>query len=381
LDDVPMPDLVRLFVAAGELSGDHLGADLVRRMRRRTELELTGIGGPELAEEGLQSLFPMSDLAVMGIVDVIARFPLLWWRMHQTVNAILRGKPDVVVLIDSQVFSAAVARGVRKRSYRQPMFLYVAPSVWAFRPERAKPLKGLFDEILAIYHFEPQVLRDLDGPPATYVGHPALERSVMRREVPERGPLLLLPGSREGELRRHLPLMAEIASAFAAHPRVSEIILPTPASQAARVMQAVSNWRVPVRVTSGVAEKNAAFAEAVAAAAAAGTVTLELALTGVPMTVTYVGDTAQYRRWLSVNRPFTALPNILARKRIVPDGVVVTPNSQEMIGELRALLDDPDAGAKQVSEFSDLASLMAVGVTDPAERVLARLPQRLSGGT
>jgi lipid-A-disaccharide synthase len=370
-----------MFVVAGELSGDHLGADLVRRMRRKVQLNLAGIGGPELSQEGLHSLFPMSDLAVMGIVDVAARLPLLWWRVHQTVNAILRGTPDVVVLIDSQVFSATVAKRVRKAGYRGPMLLYVAPSVWAFRPERAGRLRGVFDEILAIYHFEPQVLRDLGGPPTTYVGHPALERSVFRPSVPERGPLLLLPGSRAGELNRHLPLMAKIAKAFANHPRVTALILPTPSSEVARVRQAVSRWSVRTRVIASPDEKRAAFGEAVAAMAAAGTATLELALAGVPMTVTYVGDGPQYRRWLSVDRPFTALPNILARKAIVPDGVVVTPDTDATIADIRILLDDPVAATNQVREFAALFELMSVGVTDPADRVLARLPQRLLSGT
>ncbi len=375
-----MNDPVRLFVAAGELSGDHLGADLVRRMRRQTPVAISGVGGPELTAEGLRSLFPMRDLSVMGIVDVVVRFPLLWWRVRQTIRAILREKPDVVVLIDSQLFSATVARRVRQRGYRRPMLLYVAPSVWAFQPERAKALNGLFDEILAIYHFEPQVLHDLGGPPTSYVGHPALERVASRPSAPERGSLLLLPGSREGELRRHLPLMAEVAKAFGAHARVARIVLPTPSSERARVERTVATWAAPITVVSGEQEKKAAFADAVVAVAAAGTVTLELALAGVPMVVTYVGDGPQYRRWLSVDRPFTALPNILARKRIVADGVVTTPDTAKIIAEARRLLDQPDAAATQLREFAALAKLMREGVSDPAERVLAHLPQRLDSG-
>ncbi|HWA18263.1 MAG TPA: lipid-A-disaccharide synthase [Devosia sp.] len=376
-----MAEPVRIFVGAGELSGDHLGADLVRRLRRRVGLDLSGIGGPELSEEGLHSLFPMSDLAVMGIVDVAARFPLLWWRVRQTVNSIMHGRPDVVVLIDSQVFSATVAKRVRKAGYRGPVLLYVAPSVWAFRPQRARIIRNYFDEILAIYHFEPQILRDLGGPTTTYVGHPALERSAIRPRVPERGPLLLLPGSRAGELRRHLPLMAEIAKAFVAHPRVSELVLPTPTSELAHVEGVTSRWTAPVRVVSDTVAKKAAFAEAIAAAATAGTVTLELALAGVPMAVTYVSDRPQYRRWLSIDRPFTALPNILARRRVVPDGVVTSADPKTMIAEIRRLLEDRATASEQVRQFVELAKLMSSNVTDPAERVLAHLPQRLLSGT
>jgi lipid-A-disaccharide synthase len=380
-DVARVTDPVRLFVVAGELSGDLLGAHLVGALQKKVGVELSGVGGPELEAEGLRSLFPMRDLAVMGIADVVARFPLLWWRVRQTVDAIIRSRPDIVVMIDSQLFASTVAQRVRKAGYRGPMILYVAPSVWAFRPERARDLVGLFDEILAIYHFEPKVLSDLGGPPTTYVGHPALGRYSMREGTPAKGPLLLLPGSRAGELRRHLPLMAGIAEALSAHPRVSELVLPTPSIEADKVRAAAAYWPVPVRVVTDAAEKAQAFRDAVAAAAAAGTVTLELALSGVPMAVTYVGDRQQVRRWLSVDRPFTALPNILGQKRIVFDGVVEKPNADEMIAELRRLLDRPELASRQVEEFAAMARLMAIGVVDPSERVLAHLPQRLSMGT
>jgi lipid-A-disaccharide synthase len=182
-------------------------------------------------------------------------------------------------------------------------------------------------------------------------------------------------------LRRHLPLMAGIAEALSAHPRVSELVLPTPSIEADKVRAAAAYWPVPVRVVTDAAEKAQAFRDAVAAAAAAGTVTLELALSGVPMAVTYVGDRQQVRRWLSVDRPFTALPNILGQKRIVFDGVVEKPNADEMIAELRRLLDRPELASRQVEEFAAMARLMAIGVVDPSERVLAHLPQRLSMGT
>jgi lipid-A-disaccharide synthase len=376
-----MTDTLRIFVAAGELSGDLLGADLVRRLRTRGEIELSGIGGPNLADEGLAPLFPMSDLAVMGIADVVARFPLLWWRTRQTVSAILRGQPDVVVMIDSQLFSVTVAKRVRAAGYRGPMILYVAPSVWAFRPERAKELVGLFDEVLGIYHFEPELLKKLGGPPTTYVGHPVLARTAaMRNAVPDRGPLLLLPGSRAGELRRHLPLMAEVAGAMARHPRVTELLLPTPKAEERRVTAAVAKWPVPVRVVTNSDGKAEAFAGAVAAVAVAGTVTLELALAGVPMVVTYVGDTQQLKRWTSVGMPPTALPNILTGQRAVPDGVSDQPESAKVIAQVTQLVDDPHQAAAQLQQFALMKDLMSKDVTDPAERVRA-LAQRLVSGT
>ncbi|MDP1729822.1 MAG: lipid-A-disaccharide synthase, partial [Devosia sp.] len=145
-----MPKPLKLFILAGEPSGDRIGADLVRRLRKRTELEVTGVGGPELEAAGINPLFPMDELSVMGWVDVLPRLPRLLWRVHQTAQAIIRTRPDVAVLVDAQVFSALVARRVKAAGVHTPLLLYVAPAVWAWKPERAAKLKPLFEEVLAV---------------------------------------------------------------------------------------------------------------------------------------------------------------------------------------------------------------------------------------
>src|SRR5687767_941789 len=137
----PMAERLRLFTLAGEPSGDRIGADLVQRLRSRTDLELMGVGGEELESVGLRSLFPMRELAVMGWRDVLPRLPLLLWRARQVARAIVRGASDVVVLIDAQEFNRVVARQVRAGGSRVPMLLYVAPAVWAWKPERAAAIK------------------------------------------------------------------------------------------------------------------------------------------------------------------------------------------------------------------------------------------------
>ncbi|MEO6396820.1 MAG: lipid-A-disaccharide synthase [Devosia sp.] len=368
-----MAEPLKLFVAAGEPSGDRIGADLVRSLRRRRSLRLGGVGGGELEGEGLISLFPMRDLSVMGFADVIARFPLLWLRMRQTVGAILRETPDVVVMIDSQVFAARVAAAARSGGYRGPILLYVAPSVWAWKPERARALNGLFDEVLAVLPFEPTTMRGLGGPLTTYVGHPAVDRIAPRPSIPERGPLLLLPGSRSGELRRHLPIMERVAVAFAAHPRVTKLVLPTPASQLSGVTAAVAGWASPVSVISGAAEVGAAFASAIAAAAVSGTITLELALAGIPMAVIYTADGGQYRHWLAAGRPQVSLPNIVAGKSIVPELVSPAPQAEFLIAEIRKLIEVPQAATVQLAGFQAMRKTIESGVTDAATRVLARI--------
>lgn len=373
-----MAEPLRLFILAGEASGDRIGADLVQRLRSRTPLTLTGVGGPELEAEGLTSLFPMENLSVMGWSDVLRRLPMLLWRVRQTANAIIRQRPDVVVLIDSQVFVKAVASRVRKAGLRVPMLLYVAPSVWAWRPERAAELRPLFDEILAVLPFEPKVMAELGGPPTTYVGHPALTRFPMRPTQPGSGPLLLLPGSREGELRRHLPLMREGATLLEAHPRVSGFIIPTLSSLAERLRAEVAGWPVPVQVVTGEA-RYAAFASAYAAFAVSGTITFELAMSGVPMVVTYVADAQQAKRAAKIGRPVQiALPNIVLGREVVPELKFVDPKAERSLASLLALLDDPAAVGAQVAAFHELRTLMHKGapeapLVDPAERVLAYL--------
>lgn len=378
---------LRIFVLAGEASGDRIGADLIRRLRLRTEVEPYGVGGAELAAEGLDSLFPMADLAVMGWSDVLRRLPLLLWRARQTARDIVAQRPDAVVLIDAQVFSATVARQVRRAGSKVPMLLYVAPSVWAWRPERAAQLVPLFDEVLAVLPFEPRVMAELGGPPTSFVGHPALASGGMRHQQPDKGPLLLLPGSRSGELKRHMGLMRAAAEALVGHPRVTEFLLPTLNALAEGLRAEVSDWPVPVRVVTG-AERDAAFEKALAAYAVTGTVTLELALAGIPMVATYVGDRQQAKRFLKVGRPLhIALPNIVAGTTIVPELLFPAGPQPERVGPaLKALLEDPSAIEAQIEGFRAIRALMEKGapeapLVDPADRVLARADQRLVIGS
>lgn len=368
---------MRLFVLAGEASGDRIGADLIRRLRSRGEVTVLGVGGAELSAEGVESLFPMSDLSVMGWSDVLVRLPLLLWRARQVADAIVRAKPDAVILIDSQVFNRVVAERVRKAGSTVPMLLYVAPAVWVWAPDRAARLTPLFDEVLAVLPFEPRVMAALGGPPTTYVGHPALTRQAMRDKQPERGPFLLLPGSRTGELKRHLGLMHAAVEVLRNHPRVSGFVLPTLEHLRERLVAEVAEWAAPVEVVTGAA-RDAAFAGAVGAFAVSGTVTLELAMAGVPMVVTYVGDRGQARRYAKLERPpMVGLPNIVAGRAVVPELLFA---GEVDIGRtapaLLALFDDPTAIAAQLAAFREIRALMQEGapeapLVDPAERVLA----------
>ena len=380
-----MAEPLRLFVLAGEASGDRIGAELARRLRERTALDLTGVGGAELAAGGLRSMFSMSDLSVMGWSDVLARLPLLLWRARQVADAIIRGRPDVVVMIDSQVFTRVVAERVRKAGSKVPMLLYVAPAVWVWAPERAAKLRPLFDEVLAVLPFEPRVMAELGGPPTSYVGHPALTRQAMREAQPERGPFLLLPGSRVGELKRHMGLMRAAVEALREHPKVSGFVLPTLEPLRNRLTAEVAGWPAPVEIVIGAA-RHTAVAGAVAAFAVSGTVTLELAMAGVPMVVTYVGDRGQAKRYAQLEKPpMVGLPNIVAGREVVPE--LLFPADVDLTRvrpALTGLLDDPAAVAEQLEAFRDIRTLMQKGapqapLVDPAERVIAAVQRLLIG--
>ena len=350
---------LRLFILAGEHSGDVLGADLVRRLRAKTDIELEGVGGPELTGAGLKSLFPMSDLAVMGIMDVLPRLPLLLWRARQVSRAILRHKPDVVVLIDAQVFTATVARQVRKAGSRIPMLLYVSPTVWAWRPERAKKLVGVYDEILAILPFEPKVMSELGGPPTSYVGHPAITRLPFRATLPEKGPVLLLPGSRAAELRRHIGTMKAVAERLAGHPRVTGFIMPTVAPMAAAARAATAGWPVPVEIVAGPEARGRAMADAVAACAVMGTITLELAAAGVPFAAIYIVDAYQKRHLLKHNVRRGSLPNIILDRDAIPEAPTFAPDPERVA---QIMLEVLDSGPQQVEAFAEMRKRMTDGV-------------------
>lgn len=381
-----MPDPLRLFVLAGEASGDRLGSDMVRRLRQRVPLEVTGVGGPELEAEGLRSMFPMSDLAVMGWSDVLRRLPLLLWRVRQVADAIIRAWPDVVVLIDSQVFSKAVAKRVRRAGLTMPMLLYVSPTVWAYHPHRAPALVPLFDEVMAILPFEPEAMQRLGGPTTHFVGHPSDKRFPPRAKQPEQGPLMLLPGSRRGELRRHLPLMRLAVEQFRNHPRVTGFVIPTLEHLLPTLRAETATWAAPVTLLTG-EDRRAAWQEAYAAFAVSGTATLELAMGRVPMVVTYVADPHQVKVVEKLNRPVNiGLPNIILGRREVPELQLRPKEMPNDLPLLASLLDDPGQIAAQLASFDEMRTLMQKGapeapLADVADRVLAHVPQRLLIGS
>jgi lipid-A-disaccharide synthase len=361
---------------AGEPSGDRLGADLLRRLIARVPLAFTGVGGDELTALGLKSLFPMSDLAVMGISDVVRRLPRLLWRIEQTARAIRKAKPDIVVLIDSQDFSRLLARRLKTLGYTGKLILYVAPTVWARAPERAARLKPLFDEVLAILPFEPAVMARLGGPPTSYVGHPALGEQRQADIPVSSGPLLLLPGSREGELHRHLPLFKDVVTALPQSLTVQGLVLPTLRTLRENLEQRTASWPLPVTIAADREQRQGHYSTAALAITVAGTATLELALARVPMVVSYVMDPHQSRVYDKLGRPLISLPNIILGRPVVPEIVQDKADAGALQATVQSLLEDTDGRAAQISAFNELARRMENGDPDhprqdPADRILA----------
>jgi lipid-A-disaccharide synthase len=324
-------DGLKLAVIAGEVSGDLLGADLVKSLRPliKGELYLIGVGGEGLEAEGLSSLFDYSELSIMGISQVLARLPKLILRIRQTANAIVAAKPDILVIIDSPDFTHRVARIVRKSLPDLPIVNYVCPSVWAWKPERAVNMRPYVDHVLAVLPFEPEVMQQLGGPPTTYVGHRLASDinllAVRARQI-EKGrgdtdtaTCLLLPGSRGSEISRLLPAFGETAEELRArHPNM-RFLLPTVPKQEKLVRQITASWIVKPEITVGAAAKWQAFAEADAAIAASGTVILELALAHIPVVSTYRADWIIRLMHKRIKIWTAAIPNLVADYAVVPE--------------------------------------------------------------
>ncbi|HHG90016.1 MAG TPA: lipid-A-disaccharide synthase [Devosia sp.] len=366
---------LRVFVIAGEASGDQIGADLIARLKTHTPLEVAGVGGKAMAGQGLRSLFPIADLSVMGVVDVLARLPFLLWRLYQCLRAVLKFDPDIVVLIDSQEFSHLLARRLRKRGFSKPILLYVAPTVWVYKPERAAKIRDLYDEVLAILPFEPSLMSKLGGPDTSFVGHPALPEGSVLNDGREKKYVALLPGSRVGELKRHLKMFGEVAGKIHQNHPELEFFVPTLDYLEGYLGASSAKWGVPVRIVADRVERDALYQQTKIALVVSGTATLELAFSGVPMVVTYVMDAAQARVRRRLDIKHISLPNIILDESLVPELLLEKPDEEALFAEAQKLLNYPQTAQKQIKGFVRMTKKMRSGMADfprqdPGERVL-----------
>ncbi len=364
---------LRIAIVAGEESGDLLGADLIRELEKQAgrKVELVGVGGRHLEGLGLKSLFSSGEIALIGISAILRDLPRLIRRIGQTAAAIVAAKPDCLITIDSPDFSLRVAKKVRSGDASIPIIHYVCPTVWAWRQGRAAAMRPYVDRILCILPFEVGELERLGGPAGTYVGHRLTQDAGVRLAAAGQDQprdmsagntrtLLLLPGSRRGEVSRLLEPFGETVNELRARGHKLRLVLPTVPHVAPTIAKSTQNWDQKPEIVTEPDAKWQAFAEADAALIASGTVSLELALSGVPMISCYKLD--------PVIRPVAplllkiwsaSLPNLIADRAIVPEFYDRFVRPGILARQVEALLIDGGMRDWQKAGFAEVRRRMA----------------------
>lgn len=393
---------VRIFLIAGELSGDALGGSLLAGLRRIVgdDLVIEGVGGPAMAAEGLASRFPMEELSVMGVAEVLPRLPNLLRRIRETGDAVAAFAPDALVTIDSPDFTLRVARRARKLRPGLRVIHYVAPSVWAWRPGRAAKMAEVVDHVLALLPFEPPYM-EAAGMTCDFVGHPIAtepqaspdEVATLRAELaigPDQKVLALLPGSRRGEVSRLAPVFAEVARALRARMPDLAVIVPAAAPVMglldATLKSDDSGWphvmdprAFPAPVWE--ARKRAAFAAADVALAASGTVSLELAAAGTPMVIAY--DASAVTVWIArrlIRIDTATLVNLVTDTRTIPEYLFDRCTAAEITPAVARLFEDPVAVAEQEAAAGAAMQLLGRGGEPPGLRAARSVLRRIGVG-
>jgi len=340
--------MLKLFLIAGEPSGDRLGAALMAGLRQLAQVEFHGVGGPMMAAQGLKSLFPMAELSIMGLVEVLPKYFHLKKRIAETAQAALDLNPAAVISIDSPDFCLRVAAIVKAQRPTLRTIHYVAPSVWAWRPHRATKMAKVIDHVMALLPFEPPYMTAA-GMTCDFVGHPVVAESLAsdaeRALITGTGPLILaLPGSRRGEVTRLAPVIGETLGIIAKTFPTLRVALPTVPHIAGLVRELTATWPVQPQIIQDAATKRAAFALADVALAASGTVSLELAAAHVPMVIAYRMHPVTF--WLT-NRALlidtVTLVNLVSDTRTVPEFIGPRCTAPLIAPAVLALLADRTA--------------------------------------
>ncbi|MBT6297713.1 MAG: lipid-A-disaccharide synthase [Rhodobacteraceae bacterium] len=378
---------MKVFIIAGEASGDKLGTEMMKGLQHLggDKVQFAGVGGAGMIGQGLASLFPMDQISIMGIGEILFQYQALKRYIQQTVEAVLQFQPDVLITIDLPEFNLRVARQVKARSSIRTVH-YVAPTVWAWRPKRAAKMAPYIDQVLALFPFEPPYMRAA-GMQCEFVGHPVVtdpqatpcEVAAFRKahDIDGAPLLLVLPGSRRSEVLRLLPVFGATVTALVQQHPALRVVVPTVSAVAGHVQSAVAGWpgqpivlapqtQAAQALHSGHSDKRAAFAAADVALAASGTVSLELAAAATPMVIAY--DMA----WLSrqiIGRMLrvdtVTLVNLVSETRVVPEFIGANCRPDKIVPALAALLSHPE---DQHNAMQSTMTKLGQGGTNPGIR-------------
>lgn len=338
-----------------------------------------GVGGESMNSAGLESIFAMSEVAVMGPLAIAKRLPSLVRRVYETVDALVAAEPDILVIVDSPEFTHPVAKRIRKRRPDIPIVDYVSPSVWAWRPGRARKMRPYVDSILALLPFEPAVHEELGGPPCSYVGHPLVEqipwvRSLdpnclaQRLNLVEGVPIVVvLPGSRSSEVSRLAPVFGNAIAALSERVGGIEVIVPTVPSVRKSVIEETARWSISVHVVEGEVDKYRAFRLASAALAASGTVTLELGIAATPMVVAYIVEPLATMLRPIVKVPSIILANLVLGRNAFPEFIQEECTPGNLATALAALMGETPVRQAQLAALAELKDRLTLVSGTPSD--------------
>ncbi len=377
---------MKFYLIAGEPSGDALGARLIDAIRRKDKnAEFYGIGGDSMQKKGLTSLFDISDLAIMGLTEVIPSIPRVLKRISETISDIQKNKPDVVITIDSWSFCARIHKKLRKLNLNIPQVHYVAPQVWAWKKKRARTMHKYIDHLLTLFPQEPKYFTPYNLP-TTFVGHPVIESNVVNgikgdfkknHNIPEKNRLMLvLPGSRHNEVERLLPTFLEVVKIL--HNKYDDFsfVIPTVSTVSKHVKKLVSSSSLPIVVVEGEKERHDAFKNADVAIAASGTVALELAIVDVPHIIAY--KVPKLTEWLVkhfIHIQYVNLSNILLGREIVPELLQEDCNADKIIYYVEQFVKHKPIYKKQIDGFEKVRKLLGMGQQTPSDNACKTILQ------
>jgi lipid-A-disaccharide synthase len=321
---------MKIYFVTGEPSGDLLASSLMKALRTKApDVEFYGVGGETMKLQGFTSLFNMAELTVMGFFEVIPRLPLILKRLKQTVADIEKLDPDIIITVDSWGFVSALLSRLKKKNITVPKLHYVAPQVWAWKKGRAKTVAKLTDRLMTLLPYEPEYFEKY-GLKCDFVGHPVVENRIdeidasgfrERYNIPPNAIILsVLPGSRNSEIKRLIPVFEEVVTLLSAKIENLFVVIPTVETVADKVRKAFENMDLPCRIITGRDERYAAFKQSVAAIAASGTVSLELASCKTPHVIAYkFSPLTNFLADIFVNVKYANLLNLLCDKEIIPE--------------------------------------------------------------